>query len=96
MATDYDAPRHVTEDPDAETTIGNVKTRAAESVEALAEDPDPFEADLDVADADATGEDLTVRVLPRQANEFACSRCYLIHHHSQLTDPTTMVCRDCA
>lgn len=95
MATDYDAPRHVTEDTYAESTVGNVKTRAARSVEALAEDPDPFETDLDIFDADSTGEDLTVRVLPRQANEFTCTRCYLVHHHSQLVNTTTMTCRDC-
>jgi len=96
IATDYDAPRHPTEDVEAAATIGAVATRHAENVHAQAEEPDPFEAELDTLDADLAGEELTVRVLPKQANEFTCTRCYLVHHHSQLGDSAKLICRDCA
>ena len=48
--------------------------------------------------ADLSGEELSVRVLPRQADEFTCSRCFLVHHRSQLaTDKGgVLVCRECA
>ena len=47
---------------------------------------------------DLSGEELAVRVLPRQADEFTCSRCFLVHHRSQLaTDKGgVLVCRECA
>jgi hypothetical protein len=39
-----------------------------------------------------------VRVIPRQADEFTCSTCFLVHHRSQLAKETAdgPVCRDCA
>ena len=50
------------------------------------------------AGADLSGEELTVRVLPRQTDEFTCSKCFLVHHRSQLAkgDGPTSVCRECA
>ncbi|MGH3926127.1 MAG: DUF4193 family protein, partial [Pseudonocardiaceae bacterium] len=45
-----------------------------------------------------SGEELTVRVLPKQADEFTCSSCFLVHHRSRLAEQRNgrMVCRDCA
>jgi hypothetical protein len=39
-----------------------------------------------------------VRVLPRQADEFTCMSCFLVHHRSQLAAEKNgqPVCRDCA
>ncbi len=39
-----------------------------------------------------------MRVLPRQADEFTCSRCFLVHHRSQLASEKSgvLVCRECA
>ena len=31
-----------------------------------------------------SGEELTVRVLPKQDDEFTCSVCFLVHHRSRL------------
>jgi hypothetical protein len=47
---------------------------------------------------DLSGEELAVRVVPRQENEFTCSRCFLVHHHTQLArgEGTKAVCKDCA
>jgi hypothetical protein len=35
------------------------------------------------------------RVLPKQADEFVCSSCFLVKHSSQLADPAKGLCRDC-
>jgi hypothetical protein len=41
-------------------------------------------------------EPLAVKVVPQQATEFVCKRCYLVKHRSQLKDKKRMLCRDCA
>ena len=48
--------------------------------------------------ADLSNEELSVRVLPRQADEFTCSVCFLVHHRSQLaTDKGgELICKECA
>ena len=54
--------------------------------------------DLELPGADLSNEELSVRVLPRQADEFTCSRCFLVHHRSQLASEKNgqSVCRECA
>ena len=84
MATDYDSPRK-TDDELTEDTLEELKARRAERSPApstrrgrgLAES-------FELPGADLSGEELSVRVLPRQADEFTCSRCFLVHHRSQL------------
>lgn len=34
-------------------------------------------------------------VMPKQADEFRCSNCFLIKKSSQLADPARQLCRDC-
>jgi hypothetical protein len=41
-------------------------------------------------------EPLAVKVIPAQATEFVCKKCYLVKHQSQLKDKKKMLCRDCA
>ena len=36
--------------------------------------------------ADLSHEELTVRVLPRQADEFTCFSCFLVKHRSQIAE----------
>ena len=50
------------------------------------------------AEASLANGQLAVRVLPRQADEFTCSQCFLVHHRSQLAREKNgqFVCRDCA
>ena len=99
MATDYDAPRRTDESELGEDSIEELKARRAE---AQAGTVDVDEADLaealELPGADLSGEELTVRVLPRQADEFTCSRCFLVHHRSQLASEKNgqMVCSECA
>src|SRR5699024_4500071 len=48
--------------------------------------------------ADLSGEVLSVRVLPRQADEFTCASCFLVKHRSQINhvEGTLIICKECA
>jgi hypothetical protein len=37
-------------------------------------------------------------VLPKQADEFTCASCFLVHHRSRLAESngSQYICRDCA
>lgn len=41
-------------------------------------------------------EPLAVKIVPQQATEFRCKKCFLVKHRSQLKDKRRMLCRDCA
>ena len=45
-----------------------------------------------------SGEELSVRVIPKQADEFTCSSCFLVQHRSRLASEKggVMICTDCA
>ena len=98
MATDYDAPRK-TDDELAEDSLEELKaqraTKAASSVDV---DEVELAENLELPGADLSDESLTVRVIPRQADEFTCSKCFLVHHRSQLAKEKNgeSICRDCA
>jgi hypothetical protein len=98
MATDYDAPRK-TDDELNEDSLEELKARRADKA-ASTVDVDETEAaeSHELPGADLSNEELSVRVLPRQADEFTCSRCFLVHHRSQLAKQVRgqPVCRECA
>jgi len=52
------------------------------------------EALLDLSH-DERMETLSIRPVPKQANEFVCLNCHLVKHQSQLADPAKQLCRDC-
>jgi hypothetical protein len=98
MATDYDAPRK-TDDELAEDSLEELKAqRANKAASSVDVDEVELAENLELPGADLSDESLTVRVLPRQADEFTCSRCFLVHHRSQLASEAKgqMVCRECA
>ena len=98
MATDYDAPRRDEVDL-GEDSIEELKSRR---VDAQSGSVDVDEADVsdsfELPGADLADEELTVRVLPMQADEFRCSRCFLVHHRSQLAKEVKgqLICKECA
>ena len=97
MATDYDAPRKTDEEL-AEDSLEELKARRADKT-ASAVDVDEAELaeNLELPGADLSDESLTVRVIPRQADEFTCVKCFLVQHRSQLAreGKDGPVCRDC-
>ena len=98
MATDYDAPRK-TDDELSEDSIEELKSRRADKSASSVDVDETEQAEgFELPGADLSGEELSVRVLPRQADEFTCSRCFLVHHRSQLAKEFNgqMVCTECA
>ena len=98
MATDYDAPRK-TDDDLSEDSLEELKARRADKSSSSVDVDETDQAEgFELPGADLSGEELSVRVLPRQADEFTCSQCFLVHHRSQLAKEAggRMVCRDCA
>lgn len=92
MATDYDAPRKADDD--------------TESIEAIKERVPATTASTDTEEGDSTegfsipdvvSEDLEVVVLPPQEDEFTCSNCFIVKHHSLMSRKTKAgpVCTEC-
>ena len=98
MATDYDAPRRE-EVELGEDSIEELKSRRvdAQSGSVDVDDTDVAES-FELPGGDLADEELTVRVLPMQADEFRCSRCFLVHHRSQLAYERNgeLICTECA
>jgi hypothetical protein len=85
MATDYDAPR-VTPESDTDESLEELKSRRSGDAATAVIDVDEVDAldSFELPDADLSGEELTVRVVPKQADEFVCSSCFLVQHSSRL------------
>jgi len=99
MATDYDAPRKTDDDGLAEDSIEELKARRVDkSASTVDVDETELAENLELPGADLSDESLSVRVLPKQADEFTCARCFLVHHRSQLGGELDglPVCRECA
>ena len=98
MATDYDAPRK-TDDEMSEDSIEELKTRRNDKRSSSVDVDETEQAEgFELPGADLSGEEMSVRVIPRQADEFTCSRCFLVHHRSPLASEKNgqMVCSECA
>ena len=99
MATDYDAPRRNETDDMAEDSLDELKARRNEAQSSVVDVDETDTAEsFELPGADLSGEELSVRVLPRQADEFTCSRCFLVHHRSQLASHkgNQFICKECA
>jgi hypothetical protein len=66
--------------------------------EAEAEEAETDEDDVVVplTREEKLAEPAETRVVPIQATEFTCKRCFLVKHRSQLKDKKKGLCRDCA
>jgi len=99
MATDYDAPRRNEVDEIGEDSLEELKARRAEAQSGSIDvDEAELNESLELPGADLSGEELTVKVLPKQEDEFTCSSCFLVHHRSRLAGQRNgmPICRDCA
>jgi hypothetical protein len=72
--------------------LAKQETRAEEEEAAEEEE----EAAVATLTRDERLEPAESRVVPMQATEFMCKRCFLVKHRSQLADKKKMLCRDCA
>ncbi len=97
MTVDYDAPRRAP--VDAEESLDELAVRRNESTTAVLDvDEVDVAESYELPGADLSDEELVVRVLPKQADEFTCSSCFLVHHRSRLARGTngSSICTDCA
>ncbi len=83
MATDYDAPRTKNAEDTADESLEELTASRRTAVDTAVIDEDEAVDAFDLPDADIS-EELSVRVIPRQANEFTCSSCFLVQHRNRL------------
>jgi Domain of unknown function (DUF4193) len=97
MATDFDVTRK-TEDELDEDSIEELTTHRTTTHSAVVDEDEAEAADsYELPGADLSGEELTVRVLPAQADEFTCASCFLVRHRSQVAKEKDglLYCTDC-
>jgi len=98
VATDYDTPRKTDEELQEESLEELKAKRAQEQSGQIDIDEAEAAETLELPGADLSGEELSVRVVPKQEDEFTCSRCFLVSHVTNIAKGSgaTAVCRDCA
>ncbi len=99
MATDYDAPRRTDDSDLGEDSLEELKARRTEAQSGSVDVDEAEVAEgFELPGADLSGEELTIKVLPMQNDEFRCSSCFLVHHRSQLAGERggQWICTECA
>lgn len=97
MATDYDAPRKNDDDVN-EDSIEELKNRSTNRQSAVVDEDEADAAEgFELPGADLSDEELQVRVLPAQSDEFTCASCFLVRHRSQVAreENGQFFCTDC-
>jgi hypothetical protein len=97
MATDYDSPRKTEDDP--EDSLQELQARRVDKSSSVIDvDETDLAESMELPGADLSGEELALRVIPRQHDEFTCARCFLVHHRSQLAVERNdqQICKECA
>ncbi len=98
IASDYDARRVSDVETQDSTAIHELATTLPTSTTAVVdEDPNDMHF-FELPGADLSGEELSITVLPQQADEFTCSSCFLVQHRSRLrsTGSGLPICADCS
>jgi hypothetical protein len=100
MATtsDYDARRLSDNETHDRSGLRELATTLPGLSTAVVDD-DPSDVHfLELPGADLSGEELSVKVIPQRADEFTCSRCFLVQHRSRLRSSSSglPICADCA
>lgn len=97
--TDYDAPRRSTiEEAETESLEALTATRPDAQSPVVEMDEGDSSESVEVPDIDLSGEELTMPVIPKKADEFTCSSCFLVHHRHRLALQKNgeLICADCA
>jgi hypothetical protein len=98
VATDYDAPRK-TDDELAAESLETLQATQTANASAIPDIDEPSDAEPhDLPGADLSNERLEVVVIPKQRDEFTCTRCFLVMHVSQQATDTmdNPICLDCS
>src|ERR1700722_6873238 len=98
MATDYDSPRK-TDDDLSEDSLQELQARRMDKSSSTIDlDQDDVAESLELPGADLSNEELSIRVIPKQADECSCPTCFIVHPRSQLAEDRNgqLICRECA
>jgi hypothetical protein len=98
MAVDHDAPRTGVVDLEADS-LDELQDRHIFAQSPMVDFDEAEAAEgFELPGADLSDEELTVRVVPMQTDEFRCGRCFLVHHRSQraASRDGQDLCRECA
>jgi len=102
--TDYDAPRRTESDDVAEDSLDELTERRNDAAAAVidVDETDTAES-FELPGADPVRGGTLGAVVPKQADEFTCSTCFLVHHHHHHRRRRYAgeraglpICRDCA
>lgn len=98
MATDYDAPRKQDDEIKSDSIEQLKASRSQAQASKIDEDETAVAEGFELPGADLSNEELSVRVLPKQNDEFTCMECFLVRHRSQLASEEggVPICTDCA
>ena len=97
MTVDYDAPRRAP--VDADESLDELAVRRNDATTSVLDiDETDVAESYELPGADLSDEELVVRVIPKQADEFTCSSCFLVHHRSRLARGRNgdSICTECA
>jgi hypothetical protein len=97
MTVDYDAPRRTPVDTDEPLDELAVRRNGATTAVLDVDDTDAVDSYV-LPGPDLFDEELMVRVVPKQLDEFTCSSCFLVHHRSRLArgNNGNAICTECA
>jgi hypothetical protein len=97
MTVDYDAPRRAP--VDADESIDELAVRRGDSTASVLDiDETDVTESYELPGADLSDEEFVVRVMPKRADEFTCSSCFLVQHRTRLARGRNgeSICTDCA
>ncbi|AQA02128.1 hypothetical protein BVC93_06465 [Mycobacterium sp. MS1601] len=95
--TDYDAPRRRDIEDTPADPIREVASGLTLHGDAMVdEDPSDLAELFELPGADLSGEELVVKIIPKRADEFTCTSCFLVYHRSRMASVTSQMCADCA
>jgi Domain of unknown function (DUF4193) len=99
MTVDYDAPRRTDINDMSDESLDGIEARRGKAPSAVVDiDESESAEDFELPGADLSGEELSVRIIPKRADEFTCSSCFLVQHRSRLASDKDgqLICADCA
>jgi hypothetical protein len=99
MTVDYDAPRRTDIEDTSDESLDDIEARRGKARSAVVDIDESESAEFfELPGADLSAEELSVRVIPKRADEFTCSSCFLVQHRSRLAGDKDgqLICADCA
>jgi hypothetical protein len=85
VAQDYDAPRGTDDGSETVPLDGLDPARDGARTAVMELDEPDLVDGFDLPGEDLSGLELTVEIIPVQADEFTCSSCFLVRHRTQKT-----------